>query len=590
MNRWLHKVKTVIRIIRTDGFSECCKLIENRVITRFNLSLFYKRWIRKNENKEEIQKDLEYTPLISVVVPVYNVAKDVLIECIESVVNQTYSHWELCLVDDCSSLPEVRQVLKVYETNQKIKIKYRTENGHISKTTNDGIEMSTGEFIALLDCDDLLSANALYEVAKFLNGDKQYDYIYSDEDKISEKGYRYMPFFKPDWSPDTLMSMMYTCHLSVYRKNQLIAIGGLRSEFDGAQDYDLVLRFTEQTDRIGHIAKILYHWRESKTSTALNIDSKPYIFAAMKKAKEEAIRRRGQNAVVQYDNQAYQYTVVYQAPDDAVASIIIPSKDHYSMWKNCIESIRRYTQPCRYEIITVDNGSNEEQKKLYEELCYKYNIRYIYDPDKFNFSAMCNKGAKQATGEFLLFLNDDIEVISEQWIEKLMGHAALEHIGAVGAKLLYPNSNIIQHTGVVNLNLGPSHCLTMKADSSSYYFGRNKLNYNYIAVTGACLMVKKDIFVEAKGFDELFPIGYNDVELCFRLLQAGRYNVIRNDVVLYHHESISRGNDLEDKEKLQRLGRELEHLYDLHPQFRGHDPFYNVNLTQKSNDYSINCE
>lgn len=549
----------------------------------------YNKWIVANEKDIYKTEKLDYNPLISIIVPVYNVLDNQLMECIESVRSQTYKNWELCLVDDASTWESVRKVLNKYEKCDKIKIKYRKENGHISRATNDGINLAEGEFIAFLDCDDTLSPNALYEMAKKLNKNPNFDFIYSDEDKISEDSkIRHMPHFKPDWSPDTLMSHMYTCHFGLYRRTIANEIGGIRVGYEGAQDYDFTLRFTELTNNIGHIPKILYHWRERAESTAINPESKPYIYEAARKSKEDALERRGIKGKLEFVKNIYQYRVNYINENNPLVSIIIPSKDNYQILKQCIESINKYTAYKNYEIIIVDNGSNNENKIIYEELCKKHNCEYYYKKMSFNFSKMCNWGASLAKGELLLFLNDDIEIIDGEWLERLVGQASLPHAGAVGAKLLYPNTSIIQHIGVINIDAGPVHNHAGYDDNNIYYFGKNKIDYNNSAVTAACLMVQKEKFQKVKGFNEELAVTYNDVDLCFKLIEAGYFNITRNDVVLYHHESVSRGNDLIDEEKLKRLKLEQKKLYAMHPLFNGKDPFYNPNLTQVCNDYSIN--
>lgn len=549
----------------------------------------YDMWMEQNEKNLYDVTELSYNPLISVVVPVYNVRRDMLKECIDSVRNQTYDNWELILVDDCSTQKQVRETLEEYKNIDKIHVIYRDENGHISKATNTGIEAATGEYIGLMDCDDVLAVNALYEMAKKLNENKDYDFIYSDEDKLSEDGKkRKDPFFKPDWSPDTFMSLMYTCHFSIFRKTLIDELGGLRVGFEGLQDYDLVLRLMERTYNIGHVAKILYHWRERKESTASSMTAKPYIVESTKKAKEEAIERRGLKGHLEWIDEVAQFRVVYEPMDNPKVSIIIPSKDNYDVLKQCFVSMKENTAYENYEIILVDNGSNDENKKLYEELCKEYNARYEYRPMDFNFSAMCNIGAKLATGDYFLFLNDDIEIRGEEWLTRLLGQAQVPHTGAVGARLLYPKDNLIQHCGVLNLPIGPGHAFHQIDDSINLYWGRNIVDYNFSVVTGACLMVSKEKYNEIGGFEENLPVAYNDVELCFKLLEKGYYNVLRNDVVMIHHESVSRGYDEQSEEKHARQMREMAKLYEMHPKFKnGYDPCYNPNLVKDRGDFSL---
>ena len=511
-----------------------------------------------------------------------------LTACIQSVQNQTYDNWELCLVDDCSTDARVRETLRQFEGVERIKIKYRSENGHISRTTNDGIAMAEGEFVALLDCDDLYAENALYEIVKKLNEDHTLDFIYSDEDKLSEDGTkRRNPFFKPDWSPDTFMSLMYTCHLAVYRKSLLDELGGLRVGLEGSQDYDLVLRVMEKTNRIGHVPKILYHWREREESTANDISAKPYIIETTKKAKLEALERRGVKGHLEYIKDIVMFRVVYEVVGNPRVSIIIPSKDNYDILKQCLTSIRKETKYQNYEIIVVDNGSAEETHAEYTQMCKELDCKYHYAPMEFNFSKMCNIGAHLADGQFLLFLNDDIRVEGAEWLERMLGHAQQPHTGAVGCKLIYPNTNLIQHVGVVSFMVGPGHAFQRINDDLNCYWGRNKLEYNYSAVTGACLMIDRKKYDQVGGFSEQLPVAYNDIDLCFNLVEAGYYNVVRTDVRLYHYESVSRGYDAVSPEKAARQQREMKKLYDRHPEFKGYDPCYNPNLIGNSDNFSL---
>ena len=555
----------------------------------------YASWIQRVEASYPPQKKLKYNPKISVLVPVYNVLDKHLIPCIESVVNQTYDNWELCLADDNSSWDNVKEVLKLYEDNPKIKIVYRKENGHISKATNSALEVATGEFVGLLDCDDLLSPNALYEVALKLNENKSLDFIYSDEDKVDDDGEnRHMPHFKPDWSPDTLMSNMYACHFAVYRKTLVDKVGGLRTECNGSQDYDLALRIMDETtpDRIAHIDKILYHWREREESTSGNATVKPYVFEAAKKAKLDSLKRRGLSGEAVFVDEMYQYNIVYDIQGNPKVSIIIPSKDNFDVLSRCIETVYSYTDYKNFEVILVDNGSNEENKTKYQSLADKHGFVYLYEEFDFNFSKMCNIGAKKATGDYLLLLNDDIEILEESksWLKTMLGQAQVSYTGAVGARLLYPDNKGIQHVGVINIENGPVHAFTGMSDEPIYYFGRNRLHFNVLAVTAACLMINKDKYWEVGGIDESFAVAYNDVDFCMKLVENGYFNVVRNDVVLIHHESVSRGNDLVDINKTRRLMNEENRLYSIHPKFAHYDPFYNRNLTQVRPDFSNNVD
>jgi len=535
--------------------------------------------------------DMDYMPLITFVVPVYNVLEEQLTACIESIMQQTYERWELWLVDDHSSWGQVRNVLHRYEKELKIHIIYRPENGNISKATNDGIAKANGEFLAFMDCDDTIERTALQEMVLLLNKNKNYDLIYSDEDKLTEDGSRrHSPFYKPDWSPDTFLSLMYTNHLAIYRTELVRKAGGLRTEYDGAQDYDFTLRFMEVSDhkRVGHVAKILYHWRERRGSIASGIEAKPYALDAMKRLKEEALKRRQIKGRAEFVHDLYQYRVIYEPEGTPLVSVVIPSKDHLDILRQCIDSIQKYTGYPNYEIIVVDNGSRETARSEIQQYLDEKHAVYIYEPMAFNFSRMCNIGADAANGEYLLLLNDDIEIFQHDWMDILLGQAMLDYAGAVGAKLLYPQSDTIQHIGITNLTIGPSHSLIGYPDSQVYYFGRNRAVYNWLAVSAACLMVKKSKYLQAKGLDEQLAVAYNDVDFCFKLYELGYYNSVRSDVHLYHHESLSRGSDDTDTEKQKRLLKERKYLYQKHPDLEGKDPFYNINLATDRVDYSIN--
>lgn len=580
-------IQRVIGYMKEYGTMTTAYLIKEK-ITKGKSKTPYELFIEEKEKDILKTEELSYKPLISFVVPVYNVLEYQLRECIESILNQTYDNFELILVDDKSTWESVPVVLAEYENNSKITVIYRKENGHISRSTNTGIEAAKGEYIAFTDCDDVVAPNAVYEITKMLNKDKSFDFIYSDEDKLTEDSKkRHSPFFKPDWSPDTFMSYMYTNHLAVYRKSIVNEIGGLRIGYEGSQDYDFTMRFVEKTNKIGHIPKVLYHWRQRPESVASDMKSKPYVMKVMRNLKKETLERRNLEGKIICNDEVSQYRVVYTPKDNPLVSIIIPSKDNYEVLERCILSIVNKTEYKNYEIIVIDNGSDDINREKYSDLCKKINGIYHYEKMPFNFSKMCNIGAEISNGEYLLFLNDDTEVIEGGWLESMTGQAGLNYAGAVGAKLLYPDSTIIQHCGVINLPMGPCHAFAGMDDSVPLYFSRNKVDYNYLAVTAACLCIHKNKFNEVNGFDENLTIAYNDIDLCFKLYEKGYYNSIRNDAVLYHYESLSRGIDDDDSEKMKRLISERKRLYDKHKNLKNFDPFYNVNLAKNRVDFKI---
>ena len=533
---------------------------------------------------------LTYQPLISVLIPVYNVEEKYLVQCIESVLGQSYENYEICIVDDASRSQKTKQVLLRYGRNPKIKIKYRKVNGHISQATNDALKMAQGDFVALLDNDDLLDHDALYEVAYALNQNPKLDLIYTDEDKIDMDGRRCSPHFKPDFSPDTLLSMNYICHLTVVRTSLLRKIGGFEVGMEGAQDYDMVLKVVENTNGIYHIPKVLYHWRMLESSTAYNNKSKNYALKRNEKALERAIERRGLAAEVFYDRIAEHYGVIYKVKREPIVSIIIPIKDMSHMTRNCLSSIYQNTTYCNFEVIVVDNRSEEKETfRLLEEYKKKYdNFSVIRADIEFNYSRLNNLAVKKAKGDFLILLNNDTEIITPEWIEMLVGYASQSHIGAVGAKLLYGDGTV-QHVGVV-LGLGgvAAHAFRGVSVEEVGYFARNRMPYDWGAVTAACLCIEKKKFLKVGGLEEKIKVAFNDVDLCLKLLEAGYYNVVVPQVKLYHFESKSRKDD-DTPEKQKRFDDERKYMLREWGKYLKRDPFYNQNLSLKR-DFVLNDE
>lgn len=518
------------------------------------------------------------TSLISIITPVYGVDPCYLEALIGSVKRQWYPHWELILVEDAGPNPATRAYLAGL-SDRRIKVHICEQNGGISVASNIAISLASGEYLAFLDHDDELTPDALYELAKAINAHDP-DFIYSDEDKIDTIGNFSMPFFKPGWSPDALMSIMYTCHLGCMRRSLVNALGGLRPDFDGAQDYDLVVRLSELTQRIHHIPKVLYHWRTLPTSTAAGLDAKPYACDATRRLKEEALTRRELTGSVEpVTEMPGQFRVNYLPVGNPKVSIIIPSRDNATVLHRCINSILRNTAYNNFEVVLIDNQSIEEDALAYfEEIEKDPRVRLLRHPRPFNYSAINNFGAREAQGSYLLFLNDDTEVLTIDWLERLLGFAQLPHLGAVGAKLLFPQNGGIQHCGVLNLAAGPGHAFYAAPPHAPLYFGRNILEWNWLAVTGACLMIARSKFDAIGGFDEQLPVAYNDVDLCWRLHDEGWRSLVCNAVTLIHYESISRGLDHEDPAKLARLGRERRQLYRKHPRHFMQDPYFNPNL------------
>ncbi|MBE9143950.1 glycosyltransferase family 2 protein [Planktothrix mougeotii] len=523
--------------------------------------------------------------------PVYNTPETFLREAIQSVLDQVYSNWELCIADDASTASHVKPILEEYQQqDSRIKVIFRTENGHISATSNSALELATGEFIGLLDHDDVLTPDGLYEVVSLLNQHPEADMIYSDEDKLNEKGALTGHFFKPDWCPDSFLSRMYTCHFGVYRRQIINEIGGFRTGYEGSQDYDLVLRFTEKTDRIFHIPKILYHWRIHSGSVTSGTVAKPYAYETAKRALRDAIDRRGEPGIVK-DVPIYlgHYQIRYKILDYKRVSIIIPTRDLGIILNRCLESIFTLSIYPNYEVIVIDNGSIEaETQEILEKWQAQEPNRFIYYTldIPFNFSKINNYAVSKATGDYLLFLNNDTEVIHPDWIDAMVEQAQRCSIGAVGALLRY-HDKMVQHAGVV-IGMGhfAGHSHQMASETNPGSYGQIISISNYSAVTGACLMCRREVFEQVGGFDEQLAVAYNDVDLCLKIVEQGYRNIYLPHVVLYHYESKTRGYDT-TLDKLQLFMQEVTIMRQRWQRYVDYDPCYNPNLTLSASDYSL---
>ncbi len=559
----------------------------------------YHLWRLKNEPSQrelEVLKkralSLKYRPKISIITPVWNTEERWLRRAIESVLGQVYDNWELCIAEGRSERPHVRDVLEEYEAaNPRILVRFLSENRGIAGNSNEALSMATGDFVAFLDHDDELAPFALYEVVKLLNENPNLDYVYSDEDKIDETGARHDPFFKPDWSPDMFLSCNYLCHLSMIRKRLVDEVGGFRSEYDGSQDYDLFLRVTERIgeDGIGHIPKILYHWRTAQESTASSCEAKSYAYQGAIKALEDAMMRReiriekiSVGVCLGVD-----YRIKYKIIDEPKISIIIPTRDNVNTLRKCVNSIIAKTLYDNYEIILIDNQSvNEETFNYYTTLDSSF-IKILHFDEVFNYSKMNNFAVSNSSSEFLVFLNNDVEIISERWIVAMLEHAQRRTVGAVGAKLLYPNGSI-QHAGVI-IGLGgvAGHAHKCFPANNPGYFCRIQMVQNFSAVTAACMMTKKSLFEEVGGFDEKnLAIAFNDIDYCLKLRQKGYRIVYTPYAELYHHESLSRGYE-DTPEKQKRFQEEVSFMRNKWGDLLDKDPYYNQNLTREREDFSI---
>ena len=558
----------------------------------------YQDWILNKLERETLLNDydehidaIQFQPKISIIVPVYNTPLKYLRECIDSVLAQQYGNWELCIADDCSSEKKVKKLLHAYSVKDaRIKVVYRTENGHISAASNSALDLATGEYILLLDHDDLLTPNCTWEIVKCLHQHPDADLIYSDEDKINEQHIHQQAHFKPDWAPDNLLSRNYLGHVVVLKKNIVDQIGGFRLGFEGSQDYDLLLRATEICKQIIHIPKVLYHWRIHQLSAAQSEDVKPYAYIAAKKALEEALQRRGLKGVVKFLSGLRGYKIEYDIPTEEKVSIIIPTKDQKELLKNTVDSILHQTDYKNVEIIILNNNSTtKELDNFLNEYTANYPtiIRRIEAHFPFNFAKLMNMGVKEASGNLILLLNNDIETIHPDWLHRMVSHAVQPRVGAVGAKLLYPDDTI-QHAGVI-IGLGgiAGHSFVGAYKDDPGYFNLIQSINNYSAVTAACLLVRKEAYWAVGGMDETFEVEYNDVDFCLSLVEAGYNNVYLPHVELYHYESATRGHPHQSKVSYERHLREMDLFKNKWQAYIDHDPFYNPNLNRGVHDFSM---
>jgi lipopolysaccharide biosynthesis protein/glycosyltransferase involved in cell wall biosynthesis len=532
---------------------------------------------------------LKSKPLISVVMPVYNSNIDWLKQAIVSVQSQIYQNWELCVADDASSDPVVRAVLQqCAELDPRIKLIFRETNGHISAASNSALSLATGEWIALLDHDDLLAEHALFWVIDAINNNPNCRMIYSDDDNINERGERSNPYFKCNWNTDLFYSHNLFGHLGVYCAKLVHEVGGFRIGMEGSQDYDLALRCLEkvQTSQIHHVPRVLYHWRVHTESTAFSLDAKPYAMIAGAKAINEHFQRQDIDAKVEF--LGYAYKAVYALPvNQPLVSLIIPTRNGYDLLKQCVESIQKKTSYINYEIIIVDNGSDDPATISYlKKIADSGNVRVIRDERPFNYSALNNSAVTQCHGELVGLINNDIEVISPAWLTEMVSHAIRPGIGAVGARLWYPNDTL-QHGGVI-LGIGGAAGHSHKGlPADRYgYFNRAVLTQSYSAVTAACLIIRKSIYEQVRGLNEIdLSIAYNDVDFCLRVREAGYKNIWTPYAELYHYESATRGHE-DTPEKKARLAREMSYLKARWGDLLLNDPSYSPNLTLDKEDFS----
>ncbi len=589
INKYVKRVPVANRVVA---------IIEDKAAlahTANSRNIEYRQWVRKNYPKKKelvLQqkhiKEFKHKPLISVVMPTYNTNPTLLKQCLDSVIKQSYTNWELCIADDASTNKEVVEILEDYaKKHTNIKYMVRDQNGHICKASNSALKLAKGEFVSLLDHDDVLWPNALYEVVKVINNKPKTDFIYSDEDKIDEAGKKHSnPFFKPDWSPEYLRSVNYITHFSTIRKKLIDKVGGFRPGYEGAQDWDLFLRISRITDKIEHIPSIIYSWRMTETSTAQDPSAKEYAYKNQKKALLDDVKERGMKARIDWQIPYSMWRIGYEVKDNPLVSIIIPTKDQYDYIKRCLDSIKEKTKYENFEIVLMDTGSTDERVwQLYEEhKTLSKSFRLVKWTKKFNFAAVCDEGAKKAKGKYYLFLNNDTEVITESWIEDMLGYAQQKDIGAVGCKLYYPDGKL-QHGGII-LGVGGLHGTpgiaghffpafkdkpTVQDLAQSLYVGGTR---NFTAVTAAVLMVENKKFWAVDGFDPKYRIAFNDVDFCLKLYDSNLRNVYLPHVELFHHESISVGQPGSKVRDVAEFDKEIQMMLKSWKSLIENDPYY----------------
>ncbi|MBR6149297.1 MAG: glycosyltransferase family 2 protein [Lachnospiraceae bacterium] len=548
----------------------------------------------EEERRHEEEYAFEYRPLISILVPLYNTPQNFLSAMMGSVKDQTYKNWQLCLADGSDEQHSYvkEYCLKMAEADERISYKKLEKNEGISGNTNKCLEMAKGEYIALFDHDDILHPSVLYEYVKAIN-EKNADYLYCDETTFAGDDINRMltMHFKPDYAPDNLRANNYICHFSCFKRELLEGTELFRSKFDGSQDHDMILRLTDRAKNIVHIPKLMYYWRAHAGSVASDITAKDYAIEAARGAVADSLRSHGFKNFRISSTRAFEtiFKISYEIEGNPLISIVIPNKDHIDDLKRCITSIRERSTYDNYEIIIVENNSESEEIFDYYRSIECDNIRIVRYEGRFNYSKICNLGVANAKGEYILLLNNDVQVITVNWLEEMLMYAQRSDVGAVGAKLYYANKTI-QHAGVV-IGLGAhrtaGHTHYGQSRENLGYMGRLCYAQDVSAVTGACLMVKRSLYDKVGGLDESFEVSLNDVDLCLKLRHEGLLNVFTPFAELYHFESISRGLD-DNGEKAKRYEEESARFREKWKQdLEAGDPYYNVNFSLDRSDYSL---
>lgn len=593
--RKLHKAQ---HVLRKEGAIALLQRVRASLTPRGDSTAEYKRWVQQYEqlagDDPPINRLARPTsrPLISVVMPVYDPPIEWLREAIDSVLRQQYSYWELCIADDASPNPEVARLLRHYaDTDERIKLVVREKNGHISAASNTALDLATGDYVALLDHDDLLAPDALLEVAFALERFPDARLLYSDEDKIDAQGQRHSPHFKSGWNPELFLSQNYISHLGVFHRALLLEVGGFRVGYEGAQDYDVALRCVRliQPRQIVHIPRVLYHWRTLPGSTALGGGEKPYAQAAGERALTDYLQHSGTSGRVTCLPNGYYRILPPALPEPPpLVSLIIPTRNAHLLVQQCITSILEKTTYPRYEILLVDNGSDDpEALSCFSQLAQDPRIRVLHDPSPFNYSALNNRAARQAHGELIGLINNDVEVISPDWLEEMVSLALRRGVGAVGARLWYPD-HTLQHGGII-LGLGgvAGHAHLKLRQDEGGYFGRAQLTQAVSAVTAACLLVRASTYWQVGGLEEThLTVAFNDVDFCLKLGEAGYRNVWTPYAELFHHESATRGHE-DTPQKKARFANEVAYMHRRWNDLLGHDPYYNPNLSLVANSFTL---
>ncbi len=584
------------RIVRTGsvrGFVSklSSKAREKAVRKSMGTGSFPDEAVRKEHSQRQFRTDVTF----SVLVPLYNTPERFLREMIDSVEWQTYGKWQLCLADGSDDAHSfVGEICREYASkDSRISYKKLEENLGISGNTNECLKMATGNYIGLFDHDDILHPDVLYRYMEAIDGEGA-DYLYCDETTFRGNSIDHMitMHFKPDFAIDNLRANNYICHFSVFKKELLEGESLFRTEFDGSQDHDMILRLTARAKKIVHVPKLMYYWRSHKGSTAADINAKSYAIAAAKGAVSDHLTKAGFRNFEITSTKAFEtiFRIRYEIKGRPMISVVIPARDRAEDTGRCVRSILERSTYDNFEILIMDNGSTEkETADLYRELSEKDNIRILHDDGDFNYPRLNNEAVAEAKGEYVLLLNNDTEVITPDWMEELLMYAQRPDVGAVGAKLYYPD-HTIQHAGVV-IGLGAhrtaGHVHYRVGQENLGYMGRLCYTQNFSAVTGACLMVKKSLYEELNGLDTRFTVSLNDVDFCLRLREKGLLNVWTPFAELFHYESASRGSDLTG-ERAERYNRESELFRERWKELldRG-DPYYNVNFSLDRSDFAL---